>query len=236
MPYIVVGLFLIASVPLVYWGVTFLQKYEVSKFLVSKAVAYQVATTDHTRTLLVLGDSTGVGVGAILPEDSVAGRLALSMQATYVENRAVSGAMVADIAGQIQEASLSHYDTVLIQIGTNDIVHFHSAQATADALLPSMQKAMSMAGTVILMSAGNVGAVTNFPEPIRPFHTRLNLEYHAAFAAMAAKVGATYVNLYASPEEDLFEMEPEVYLAPDGFHPSSEGYGLWFKRLQDTVR
>ena len=219
-----------------YWIWNFSYKYNISKRLIQEAKAYSIEGSDFSKTLLVMGDSTGVGVGASRPEDSVAGRLAVAMRATYVENRSVSGAMVADLATQMADVSRERYDTVLIQIGANDIVHFHNAQETADALLPFVQKAKMMSDEVIVISAGNMGAVTNFPFPIRLFYTNLTLKYHAAFTAMATKTGAVYVNLYTSPDKDPFKAHPEIYLAADGFHPSSEGYGLWFERLKATVQ
>lgn len=219
-----------------YWVWNFYSKYQVTKQLLKTTVAYNLDSADHSKALLVLGDSTGVGVGAQKPEDSVAGRLAISMGATYVENRAVSGAQVADIAGQLSGAELKHYYTILIDIGGNDIVRFHDAQHAANRLQVSVEKAVAMSNRVILVSAGNVGAVTNFPIFMRPFYTSLTLKYHAAFGAMADKAGAIYVNLYTPPAQDPFEKDPNTYLSPDGFHPSSAGYGLWFEHLEATLQ
>ncbi len=220
---------------LVYWACIFFYKYQISLKLVNETVPYQKLSTDYSKTLLVLGDSTGVGVGAEKAEDSVAGRLAKTLDATYVENRAVSGAVVADLPMQFAQASLERYDTILIQIGGNDITHFHDAQKTADALAPLLAKAVSRSTQVILMSAGNVGATTNFPPFVRPFYTRLNLQYHEAFGTVAKQERAVYVNLYTPPGEDPFTAHPETYLAADGFHPSGAGYGLWFDRLKETI-
>lgn len=203
--------------------------------LIQSATSYSLAGSDRSKTLLVLGDSTGVGVGAATPEESVAGRLASSIQATYVENRAVSGAVVADLSAQIAHASLEHYDLVLIQIGGNDITHFHDAEKTTNALELIVQDAVSRSDATILIAAGNVGAAIILPPPIRPFYTKLNLQYHAAFAAMAERAGAVYVNLYRPPREDPFVRDPYTYLAADGFHPSSAGYGIWFDALEKAA-
>ncbi|MBY0294350.1 hypothetical protein K2Q08_03400, partial [Patescibacteria group bacterium] len=173
MLYIAVALFLIASVPLAYWTIVFFQKYEISKFLINRAIAYEVLSTDHTRTLLVLGDSTGVGVGALQPEDSVAGRLAKAMDATYIENKSVSGAVAADVGLQLSEALLPRYDVILIQVGANDIVRFHKTEAVAARLTDIIQNAAGRSDAIYLMSAGDLGATTNFPLPLRPFYTKL---------------------------------------------------------------
>ncbi|OGC88451.1 hypothetical protein A2419_01775 [Candidatus Adlerbacteria bacterium RIFOXYC1_FULL_48_26] len=234
--FFVVLILMLAAAPLTYWGCVFLQKYQISRALIANTTPYTQLSNNYSKTLLVLGDSTGVGVGAMRPEDSVAGRLAASVGASYVENRAVSGAVVADIAEQFASATLTKYDIILIQVGGNDIVRFHNPKAMAEKLSPSIHKAVAHSGKTILMSAGNVGATTNFPEPMRPFYTKLTLKFHDAFSAMADKEGAVYVNLYESPKSDPFRADPDTYLAIDGFHPSSEGYGLWFERLEATVQ
>ena len=75
-----------------FWSVHFYQKYQIGHGLVKKAVPYQLLSVDHSKSLLVLGDSTGVGVGAATSSETVAALFAAQMRATYVENLAVSGA------------------------------------------------------------------------------------------------------------------------------------------------
>lgn len=219
----------------VYWVWNFYHKFQISKELIDVATPYSLEGADHSKTVLVIGDSTGVGVGAEKAEDSLPGRVASAVHATYVENRAVSGAVVTDLPAQIAQASLERYDIVLIQIGGNDITHFHDAEKTTEALESVVQSAVSRSDTTILLTAGNVGAASILPPPIRPFYTKLNLQYHTAFSALAEKVGAVYVNLYRPPLEDPFVRDPQTYLAADGFHPSGAGYGVWFNVLEKAA-
>ncbi len=203
-------------------------KYQASKKLIREAQAFERA--GEGASLLVLGDSTAVGVGAARPEESVAGRLAEEIGAGYVENRAHSGATVADIAGQIENASRAEYDAILIQIGGNDIIRFHDAKAEVSALEEALA-ALPLSKETYLMSAGNVGAATIFPKVVRSFHTRLTLAYHKAFREAARRRGIHYVDLYEDPERDPFVLDPGTYLAADGLHPTSLGYELWFRKL-----
>ena len=217
-----IGIFLLALI--LYWGVRFAHTASISKRLVERSVPYQNVSNDHAWTMLVIGDSTAVGVGATTPEQSLAGRVALRIGATYTENHAVSGALVNDLPKQIAEAKLQEYDLILVQIGANDIVRFHDAKATTAELaryldtLPKTKK-------LILVSAGDVGAATLIPPPLRPFYTKLNRSYHAEYARAFPD---SYVNLGTGPGSQLFKERPDVYLAADGFHPSSAGYGIWF--------
>src|SRR4051812_3988360 len=111
-------LFLIISA---YWGIVFYIRLRVSRELVRSTKGFQNISDDHTKSLLVIGDSTGVGVGASRPEESIAGLLSSVMGATYTENVAVSGSVVADLAAQIERAQLEHYNMILVQIGANNI-------------------------------------------------------------------------------------------------------------------
>jgi lysophospholipase L1-like esterase len=216
----------------VLWSLyAFYARVQIAKALVKVAVPYQLNSTDTRVTLLVLGDSTGVGVGAVRPEDTVAGRLASKMGATSVENYSVSGAVVADLAGQLAQANLKTYSTILLQIGANDIMWFHSV-AQSGRTLAHVLATLPHADTVYIMSAGNIGAATLIPFFVRPFHAMLNQKYHEEFAKVATAAGAHYVNLYAPPAQDPFTLEPEKYFSRDGLHPSSEGYRVWFDALE----
>lgn len=219
----------------VYWGVIFYHNVQVGVALAGKAVAFKNVSADRSKALLVLGDSVAVGVGATKPEDTVAGLLAGEMRATYIENGAVSGAQVADLASQVDNVTLQHYHTILVQIGGNDIIRFHNAETVSAQLALVLDALSKRADRVLLMSMGDVGTTTIFPPVLKPFYTRLSLAYHAAFAAMAREHGVTYINLYTPPEQDPFIKSPATYFAADGLHLTSAGYALWYKRLQETV-
>ncbi|MBY0110834.1 SGNH/GDSL hydrolase family protein [Patescibacteria group bacterium] len=208
-----------------------LLKAKAAKGLMAREAPFRIEGEDYTKTMLVLGDSTGVGVGATMPEDSVAGRVAAYIGATYVENHAVSGAAVEDLPKQVSQAGRTEYDLILIHIGGNDILGFNDPKKVGPEFtrilgtLPNTEK-------VVVLSAGNVGGATIFPGIVRFLHTRLTLQYHDAFAEAVKGTKAVYVNLYLPPKEDPFLKHPKKYLAEDGLHPSSDGYGFWFEQVK----
>lgn len=213
-----------------YYGVGMYKKISISKSLIVRTHPFRLDDKNKSKSILVLGDSTGVGVGADRPQDSVAGLLAEHFGSLYVENYAVSGAVVADLPSQIKQAKLQEYGLIVVQIGANDMVRFHNAHKTAITLGASLA-VLPTAKKVFVMSVGNMGTATLFPWFIRPVYTWVNGKFHAEFAGVAAAHHATYVNLYKVPAVDLFSLRPDVYLSEDGFHPSSKGYGLWFEQL-----
>lgn len=217
-----------------YWGSNLFFKARASRLLMQDETPYKNETSDYTTTLLVLGDSTGCGIGANSPEDSVAGRLAHHMRATHTENYSVSGAEVKDLPRQIKEAKLPRYDRILVQIGGNDILWFHGAKKTARNL-QAILGTLPDAGQVLLITAGNVGGATLFPPTFRYLHFWKTIQFRKEFKKAASVAGATYIDLYETPNVDPFIEEPERFLAPDGLHPSSDGYGLWFEKVKKAL-
>lgn len=217
-----------------FWGANTFFKARISKALMEHEAPYMNETNDYRKTLLVLGDSTGVGVGADKPEDSIAGRLAAYLGATHVENYAISGTLTEELPFQIAKAKLAEYDYILLQIGGNDVLALHSAKRTAAHLSFAIPK-LPKAGKIIIMSAGNAGGGTLFPPPLRPFHTMANLALHEEFARVAHGWHALYVNLYEPFWKDPFLRDPDRYLSRDGLHPSTYGYGLWFDKVKEAL-
>jgi lysophospholipase L1-like esterase len=229
---IIILLVLLASL---WFAYAFYTRVQISKQVVRVAVPYSRPSTDTRVSLLVLGDSTGVGVGASKPEDTVAGRLASRIDATVVENYAVSGAVVTDLLTQIKQAKLDEYSVILVQIGGNDIIRFHDS-GTVGMHLAKALRSLPPAHSVFLMSAGNVGATTLFPFFIRPFHTSLTMKYHRVFERVASAADVEYINLYTPPVTDVFVTDPKKYFSADGLHPSSDGYGVWFEKLNAVLK
>ena len=220
-----------------YYGVTIYRNVSVSHSLIARAKPYQIdrrATIISTTSVLVLGDSTAVGVGAGSPEESVAGLLADKIHAAVVENYAVSGAVVADLPAQIKQAKLSQYSLILIQIGGNDLTRFHDAKKTAAALDQALA-VLPKSHRVAVMPPGNIGSAPILPWFLKASYTRLNLVYHREFSVVVKGRHFIYVNVYKERAADLFSLRPDLYFAADQFHPSSLGYGLWFSDLMDNI-
>lgn len=209
-------------------------KVNISKKLVEKAIPFQLSSSDFAKTLLVLGDSTAVGVGAKSPEDSVPAMYAHFIGATYVENKAVSGARILDAHKQTESAVREKYSHILIQVGANNIVvltSIHQAEEQLRVLLKNLPGHEQL--TVI--TCGNIGGANLIPWFARGLYTKKTLAYHQMYKRVVPEFGGIYVNLYLPKEEDPFLKEPEKYLAEDEFHPSSAGYTLWFEKISQVL-
>ncbi len=216
-----------------YSALSFLRKVRVSRSLVERAVPFSLKG-ERTVSVLVLGDSTAVGVGADKPEDTLAALLAREVHATVLDNFAVSGARVRDLARQVQEIRKEKYSYILIGIGANDVIRFARPEGNAE-YLRILLVGLPKHDHLIVYMAGNVGGTQLFPKVLNAQYTKRTLAYHAALAAVVRDAGGTYVNLYTEPREDPFIKEPEIYLAEDGLHPSSAGYKLWFEKIRNAL-
>jgi lysophospholipase L1-like esterase len=202
---------------------------KISAGLVAEAKPYESAT--GTRSILVLGDSTAVGVGS--PSDeAVAGRLGEYLNAT-VENYAKSGAVTADLAGQLSQAKQTHYDVILIQIGANDVIRFRSLAAAQSELDADLKVASKLSDHVVVLTAGKIGEAPFFPRLLGFIWTWRVDALRTRFIATTAQNGALYVDLYSIP--DPFTSDPARYYAPDGLHLTGDGYGFWFEQVQKAI-
>ena len=232
---LVIPAFVILIVLAGYKGHQFYEALQIVTIVTRNSEKFENITQDLSTTLLVLGDSTAAGVGTLTSADSVAGRLSTYMGATYTENLSENGAYATDIQEQLDQASLEKYDTVLIQVGANDVIWFRSLNDAVHEIDFTVTRLRDYTDRVIVMSAGNIGGAPVFPLPLWPIYTWRSSQLNDAFEDIVERRGAYYIDLYVPPSQDPFVQQPGVYLSPDKLHPSSKGYGLWFEKLKQEV-
>lgn len=237
---------LILTIYLVVEVFKFYSKVKISKEIINSSQKFENLSNDFSKTILVLGDSTAFGVGTKEKNDSIAGQLANFTNATYVENLSVSGAQIHDLKNQLKNIknineNNKSYDYILIQIGGNDIIRFHSVEKQKE-MFTEFLKTLPNYKKLIVISVGNVGDATLFPFFIRPLHSNFSLKYHKMFEEILneqkkVNPNSYYVNLHEpNKSKNKFLLYPEIYLSKDGLHPSSAGYKLWFEKIVPSGR
>lgn len=179
--------------------------------------------------LLVVGDSTAVGVGATTQDEALAGSLARELHARSGRGviwRAVgeNGVTTRQFVERHLATALSRpADLVFVSLGANDALHARSARAFGRALKQLLTELSDrLPDARILMS--NLPVFARFdllPEPLRTTlyrHSR-NLE------RVARRIVAR------DPRWMITEELPPPYgpdfFASDQFHPSPSGYADW---------
>lgn len=198
--------------------------------LVAQAMRYE-RETEGPR-ILVIGDSTAAGVGAASPEESVPGRVGSFLEAS-VENHAVSGAVVSEIMAQFKDAKEEAYDLILIQGGANDIIQLLPLETTVMQMEALLSHARTKSDRVVLLTAGKVGDAPLFPRIAAPYFTHRAAWLREEFIRISEERGVNYVDLFSAA--DVFKTDTSRYYAPDFFHPSGNGYEVWFIEAQKII-
>lgn len=179
--------------------------------------------------VLVIGDSSGVGVGASHPARSLVGLLGQHLEGSAIVNHAENGACIRDALRQLKKTR-GVFDFIFIFIGGNDVVDF----TPLAAIRTDFQKLLALAGRkgahILLVTTGDIGDVLLFPAPIRWI---LSLRSHRVHDVLLRQILRStspihYADPFGDDVVDPFALNPKKYLAPDLFHPNDAGYAAWF--------
>jgi len=206
-----------------------------SRVLVENTPPYQYIAQPEAPKALFTGDSLSVGVGVVDPRDSLAGRFGVEHPLWTVENFSVSGRTTRDIIADLQALQNGSYQMVIIQVGGKNITHFSNEALLKKDIASVLREAKRVGKKVILLTCGNVADALLFPRPIAFLWEHKTLVVRRIFMQAAEESDVTYVDLFREKEDDPFFLEPYRYLAKDLFHPSSEGYGLWYEELRKAL-
>ena len=195
------------------------------------AVAYE-RRRPAGASLLVVGDSLAVGVGARAPAASVPGRIAAACPAVAIVNRARSGARLADVPAQLAGAGGGRWDAVLVAIGGNDVLRGTRPARAAHDARHAIAQARRRSTRVVVASSANVGAVPAVPWPLDRLLQARTRRVRDTLADACSAHGAAFVDFYRPIGIDPFSRAPHRYFGADGLHPSDAAYALCFAVIE----
>ena len=116
---------------------------------------------------VLVGDSTGVGIGANRPEESIAGLLAEDFPAADIVNVSRSGARVADALMQARACRRSglRFDVALLHIGGNDVLRATPMKKLAEDCELLLAELGEVADRTVWLGPPNLGIAPLFPPP-----------------------------------------------------------------------
>ncbi|WP_165908565.1 SGNH/GDSL hydrolase family protein [Rubrivivax gelatinosus] len=205
-------------------------RIQASAELARESEPFQASPEAPAHRLLIVGDSTAVGTGASSPRASLAGLIAAEHADWLIVNRARDGAKFGDVAEQL--GGSERFDTVLLLAGGNDVVRLTGAESLRSSVDEALGRARVLAPRVIVMPSGNVGNAPFFLPPWSWWMTQRSRELHRVVRSAATRHDAAYVDLFKERRDDPFAQQPKRLNAPDGLHPSDEGYRLWREELR----
>jgi lysophospholipase L1-like esterase len=190
---------------------------------------------------LVLGDSTGVGMGAVHPHQTIGatianGVAAFSGRPVELTNVAVIGAESTDLDGQVERAleRVPDPEIAVVLIGANDVTHRIDKAIAVRHLEMAVRRLREAGAEVVVGTCPDLGAIEPVPQPLRLLARRWSRDLAAAQTVAVVEAGGRAVSV-GDMLSEAFSAEPKVMFSEDRFHPSPAGYARVAAALLPTV-
>ena len=190
---------------------------------------------------LVLGDSTGVGMGADHPHQTIgatiaSGVAAFSGRPVELTNVAVIGAESTGLDEQVERglAAVPAPDVAVIMVGANDVTHRIDKSIAVRHLEMAVHCLREAGAEVVVGTCPDLGAIQPLPQPLRLLARRWSRDLAAAQTVAVVEAGGRAVSI-GDLLSEAFSAEPHVMFSKDRFHPSPAGYARVAAALLPTV-
>ncbi|HEY2673042.1 MAG TPA: SGNH/GDSL hydrolase family protein [Rugosimonospora sp.] len=192
--------------------------------------------------LVLLGDSSALGVGVDRVTDTVGGRLAELLaggaesdgRRIELSSVAVSGSRAEDLATQVARALVGDRpDVAVVLIGTNDAIRPGRPRRSAAHLAGAVRRLRDAEVAVVVGTCPDLGAVRAFAPPLRQLVGLVGRRVADAQSGAVRAAGGIPVDL-ARQVGPVFRADAGT-LCHDGFHPSADGYRVWAHALHPAV-
>jgi lysophospholipase L1-like esterase len=198
--------------------------------------AFRHTPDEATQHVLVIGDSTGAGIGCKDSAESIAGRIANDFVHTEIENVSVSGATVAEVLRQLSDPPPERrFELVLVFAGGNDVIRRTSHGDLCRSVRDLLKRLQASGSQVIWVGVANVGLVPAFLPPLSWLLTYKTRCVNRLLADEVALHGGCFVDLFYERGVDPFSAEAELYYADDGVHPSAHAYAYCYEKLKPHI-
>ena len=230
---LIVGLILLIYLVVTY--IRFRGDASRARELIDEAVPYEQHPAGAAQRVLFLGDSSAAGTGASEPKYSTAGRHGAKYPNSDITNVGVNGARLGDVKNQLARVSGQKFDLVIAQVGGNDILHFTTLTRVESGLNALVAELKNYSDKIILIHGGNMGASPAFPFGTRALYSWRTRQVREIYLKAEKDEAVRYVDLYTSLKDFPQTRNGRPTSAADGFHPSDEGYAIWFEHIDKTL-
>jgi len=213
----------------------FLLHVNESKKIAAVTVAFRQKNEQALIKILFVGDSTGVGIGADTPERSLAGRLGADVPQASISNLSIAGARIENVYNTLFGVREKQFDFVILQVGANDALRYISLDRLSADVDILLGRAKEVGQEVIWLSSGNIGLAPIFPWPFDFFISLRAKTARDLFIEKADRFGVVYIDLYKKRRNDPLLKDVDRFYASDLFHPSGDGYGIWYASFKADV-
>ncbi|MFJ8577032.1 SGNH/GDSL hydrolase family protein [Micromonospora sp. NPDC093277] len=190
--------------------------------------------------LVLLGDSSALGVGVGYFEETIGGQLAHLLtegpagRRVQLSSVGVSGSRSTDLATQVARALLGERpDVAVILIGANDATALARPTDAAAYLASAVRRLREAHVEVVVGTCPDLGAVRAVASPLRQLLAWSGRRVARAQTSAVLDAGGSVVDL-AAETGPVFRADAGT-LCHDGYHPSADGYRVWAHALLPAV-
>lgn len=205
-----------------------------ARSLTARTEAFACRPEGARRRVLVLGDSTAVGVGAETADSSLAGRLSQAYPEVELVNAAVSGARVADALDQARArvAAGESFDLVLLCVGGNDVFRMTPRRQLKAHTRELLQRMQTLAPQRVWLGSADIGSAPVFVGPFAWWLGQRTQATAALFAREARRHGVLFLDFADAELAPALDDATGAWFAADGVHPSARSYAHCFEVLE----
>ncbi|MBB5870366.1 lysophospholipase L1-like esterase [Allocatelliglobosispora scoriae] len=192
--------------------------------------------------LVMLGDSSALGVGVDRVADTVGGQLATLLAADRsgtgrrieLASVGVSGSRSKDLATQVSRSLLGERpDVAVILVGANDVIGMRRPGEAAAYLASAVRRLREAGVEVVVGTCPDLGAARAIAPPLRQIVGWMGRKTARAQMRSVHAAGGAVVDLGAETGA-VFRADPAT-LCHDRYHPSADGYRVWAYALLPAV-
>ncbi|MEU6020423.1 SGNH/GDSL hydrolase family protein [Micromonospora sp. NPDC048871] len=190
--------------------------------------------------LVLLGDSSALGVGVDRLGDTIGGQLAELLaegpagRQVRLSSVGVSGSRSTDLATQVARALLgAQPDVAVILIGANDATTLRRPSEAAAYLGAAVHRLRQAGVEVVVGTCPDLGAVPAIAPPLRQVVGWVGRQVGRAQTKAVLDAGGAVVDLAAETGQ-VFRADAGTF-CHDGYHPSADGYRVWAHALLPAV-
>ena len=187
----------------------------------------------NTSTIGIVGDSTALGVGASIPEKSLAGLLGNIYPKSTVINISANGFYLNQIADALERQD--NFDLLVICGGGIDIIYLKNINQVREDIQRLFSIADTKSNKIIFITPLNLGLSSAFPWIVKKFYLRRSKRVGKIIKDEAQKFPKIFVsNNLEIDSQNLIPPWKEIS-SPDRIHPNDDGYRWVFERIKSKL-
>jgi lysophospholipase L1-like esterase len=184
--------------------------------------------------VLLLGDSTGVGVGAEAAAETLPGLLAAEFPGIEIVNACSSGARVVDTLAQLRAQLRPNepFDLALVMAGGNDVLKLTTSRDLMTQAQALLSELLPRARQVVWLGSADIGTAPALKPPLNWVFGGLCRHRMKLLGLAVTAAGAEFIDFCAIRHSRMFTDQPQRYFAADGLHPTAASYRHCFEELK----